>query len=102
MDHHSEIMDDGTSIETTLELWASSLREVKKRMRPQPGLPMKKGRCGTMTHDYKRNGTTTLFAALNMLDGTVIANACPATGIASSSAFSRPSTNGRCPFSTCI
>jgi len=36
--------------------------------RTQPGLPLKKGRCGTMTHDYKRNGTTTLFAALNMLD----------------------------------
>ena len=40
--------------------------------RTQPGLPIKKGRCGTMTHDYKRNGTTTLFAALNTLDGTVI------------------------------
>ena len=40
--------------------------------RTQPGLPMKKGRCGTMTHDYKRNGTTTLFAALNTLDGSVI------------------------------
>ena len=40
--------------------------------RTQPGLPMKKGRAGTMTHDYKRNGTTTLFAALNVLDGTVI------------------------------
>ena len=38
----------------------------------QPGLPMKKGRAGTMTHDYKRHGTTTLFAALNVLDGTVI------------------------------
>jgi transposase len=38
----------------------------------QPGLPMKPGRCGTMTHDYKRHGTTTLFAALNVLDGTVI------------------------------
>jgi len=36
------------------------------------GLPLKKGRCGTMTHDYKRNGTTTLFAALNMLDDKVI------------------------------
>jgi hypothetical protein len=35
-------------------------------------LLMKKGRCGTMTHDYKRNGTTCLFAALNVLDGTVI------------------------------
>ena len=40
--------------------------------RTQPGLPMKKGRAGTMTHDYKRNGTTTLFAAMNVLDGTVI------------------------------
>jgi len=40
--------------------------------RTQPGLPLKPGKCGTMTHDYKRNGTTTLFAALNLLDGTVI------------------------------
>ena len=38
----------------------------------QPGLPMKKGRAGTMTHDYIRHGTTTLFAALNVLDGTII------------------------------
>src|SRR5262249_25367185 len=41
------------------------------------GLPMKKGRAGTMTHDYKRNSTTTLFAALNMLDGTVIGTCMP-------------------------
>ena len=40
--------------------------------RTQPGLPIKKGRAGTMTHDYIRNGTTTLFAALNVFDGTVI------------------------------
>jgi hypothetical protein len=40
--------------------------------RTQPGLPIKRGRLGTMTHDYKRNGTTTLFAAINTLDGTVI------------------------------
>jgi len=40
--------------------------------RTQPGLPMKRGRCGTMTHDYKRNGTSTLFAALNTLTGEVI------------------------------
>lgn len=40
--------------------------------RTQPGLPIKKGRCGTMTHDYKRNGTSTLFAALNTLTGEVI------------------------------
>src|SRR5215469_15748669 len=38
----------------------------------QPGLPMKRGRCGTMTHDYKRHGTTTLLVALNVLDGKVI------------------------------
>jgi len=38
----------------------------------QPGLPIKKGRCGTMTHDYKRNGTAALFAALNILDGKVV------------------------------
>ena len=46
--------------------------QIQARDRSQPGLPMKKGRLGTMTHDYKRNGTTTLFAALNVLDGTVI------------------------------
>ena len=46
--------------------------QIQALDRTQPGLPMKKGRCGTMTHDYKRHGTTTLFAALNVLEGTVI------------------------------
>ena len=46
--------------------------QIQALDRTQPGLPMKKGRMGTMTHDYKRHGTTTLFAALNVLDGTVI------------------------------
>jgi transposase len=46
--------------------------QIQALDRTQPGLPMKPGRAGTMTHDYKRNGTTTLFAALNILDGTVI------------------------------
>src|SRR6266576_2067790 len=46
--------------------------QIQALDRTQPSLPMKKGRCGTMTHDYKRNGTTTLFAALSMLDGKVI------------------------------
>ena len=46
--------------------------QIQALDRTQPGLPMKKGRGGTMTHDYKRHGTTTLFAALNVLDGTVI------------------------------
>jgi len=47
--------------------------QIQALDRTQPGLPLKKGRAGTMTHDYKRHGTTTLFAALNVLDGTVIA-----------------------------
>ena len=46
--------------------------QIQALQRPQPGLPMKPGRAGTMTHDYKRHGTTTLFAALNVLEGTVI------------------------------
>src|SRR5436853_246136 len=46
--------------------------QIQALDRTQPGLPMKPGKCGTMTHDYKRNGTTTLFAALNVLDGTVL------------------------------
>ncbi len=46
--------------------------QIQALDRTQPGLPMKKGRCGTMTHDYKRNGTATLFAALDTLDGRVI------------------------------
>jgi hypothetical protein len=46
--------------------------QIQALDRTQPGLPLKRGRCGTMTHDYKRNGTATLFAALNVADGTVI------------------------------
>jgi transposase len=46
--------------------------QIQALDRTQPGLPLKKGRCGTMTHDYKRNGTTTLFAALDVLSGRVI------------------------------
>jgi transposase len=46
--------------------------QIQALNRTQPGLPLKKGRCGTMTHDYKRNGTTTLFAALDVLQGKVI------------------------------
>jgi transposase len=46
--------------------------QIQALDRTQPGLPLKRGRAGTMTHDYKRNGTTTLFAALDVLDGTVI------------------------------
>lgn len=51
--------------------------QVQALDRTQPGLPMKKGRCGTMTHDYKRHGTTTLFAALDVLKGQVIGRCMP-------------------------
>jgi transposase len=58
--------------EKALVLCVDEKSQIQALDRTQPGLPMKKGRCGTMTHDYKRNGTTTLFAALNVLTGKVI------------------------------
>jgi transposase len=58
--------------ERALVLCFDEKSQIQALDRTQPGLPMKKGRCGTMTHDNKRHGTTTLFAALNVLDGTVI------------------------------
>jgi transposase len=58
--------------EKALVLCVDEKSQIQALDRTQPGLPMKKGRCGTVTHDYKRHGTTTLFAALNVLDGTVI------------------------------
>ena len=58
--------------EHAIVLCADEKSQIQALDRTQPGLPLKKGRCGTMTHDYKRNGTATLFAALNTLDGTVI------------------------------
>jgi transposase/transposase-like protein len=51
--------------------------QIQALDRTQPGLPLKKGRCGTMTHDYKRNGTTTLFAALNVAEGKLIGKCMP-------------------------
>jgi transposase len=51
--------------------------QVQALDRTQPSLPMKKGRAGTLTHDYKRHGTTTLFAALNVLTGVVIGRCLP-------------------------
>ena len=58
--------------EHALVLCADEKSQIQALDRTQPGLPLKKGRCGTMTHDYKRNGTATLFAAMSTLDGTVI------------------------------
>jgi transposase len=59
--------------EHALVLCCDEKSQVQALDRTQPGLPLKPGRAATMTHDYKRNGTTTLFAAMNTLDGTVIA-----------------------------
>jgi transposase len=59
--------------EHALVLCCDEKSQVQALDRTQPGLPLKKGRAATMTHDYKRHGTTTLFAALNTLDGSVIA-----------------------------
>jgi transposase len=58
--------------ERALVLSCDEKSQIQALNRTQPGLPMKTGRAGTVTHDYKRHGTTTLFAALNTLDGTVI------------------------------
>jgi len=58
--------------EHAMVLCVDEKSQIQALDRTQPGLPLKKGRCGTMTHDYKRNGTATLFAALNAADGTVI------------------------------
>ena len=58
--------------EHAIVLCADEKSQIQALDRTQPGLPLKKGRCGTMTHDYKRNGTATLFAAMSILDGKVI------------------------------
>jgi transposase len=63
--------------EHALVLCCDEKSQVQALDRTQPGLPMKPGRAGTMTHDYKRHGTTTLFAALSMLDGKVISTCKP-------------------------
>ncbi len=63
--------------EHAIVLCCDEKSQVQALDRTQPGLPLKKGRAQTMTHDYKRNGTTTLFAALNVLNGQVIAQCQP-------------------------
>ena len=60
-----------------LGLCVDEKSQIQALDRTQPGLPIKQGRCGTLTHDYTRNGTTPLFAALSMLDGTVIGDCLP-------------------------
>jgi len=63
--------------ENALVLCCDEKSQIQALDRTQKSLPLKRGRAGTFTHDYKRNGTTTLFAALNFLDGTVIAECRP-------------------------
>ncbi len=63
--------------EKALVFSADEKSQIQALDRTQPGLPMVPGRCGTMTHDYKRNGTTTLFAAIEMTQGKVIATCMP-------------------------
>lgn len=63
--------------EKAIVLCVDEKSQIQALDRTQPGLPIKKGRCGTMTHDYKRNGTTTLFAALEILEGKVIGQCYP-------------------------
>ncbi len=58
--------------EHAIVLCADEKSQIQALDRTQPGLPLKRGRGETMTHDYKRNGTATLFAALNILDGKVM------------------------------
>lgn len=75
--HFEEKLDDIIGLylnppEHALVLCCDEKSQIQALDRTQPGLPLKKGRCQTMTHDYKRNGTTTLFAALNVLDGSVL------------------------------
>src|SRR6202047_265491 len=66
-----------TPPERALVLCVDEKSQIQALDRTQPGLPMKKGRAQTMTHDYKRNGTTTLFAALDMKTGKVIGECLP-------------------------
>src|SRR6266702_1886850 len=63
--------------ERAIVLCVDEKSQIQALDRTQPSLPMKKGRAGTMTHDYKRNGTTTLFAALQVLNGKVIGQCLP-------------------------
>jgi transposase len=75
--HFAEKVEDVVGLylnppEHAIVLCADEKSQIQALDRTQPGLPLKKGRCGTMTHDYKRNGTATLFAALNVADGSVI------------------------------
>src|SRR5262245_1525296 len=70
--HHFVVAIPRAPREHALVLSVDEKSQIQALDRTQPGLPLKQGRCGTMTHDYKRCGTTTLFAALDVLEGRVI------------------------------
>jgi hypothetical protein len=88
--------------EKALVLSIDEKSQIQALDRTQPGLPLKKGRAGTMTHDYKRNGTTTLFAALDVATGRVIGECHPATGQTNSWRSSGRSTARLPSASICI
>jgi len=80
--HFAEKLEDIIGLylsppEHALVLCCDEKSQIQALDRTQPGLPLKKGRCQTLTHDYKRNGTTTLFAALNVFDGSVLGTCMP-------------------------
>ena len=75
--HFAEKLEDIVGLylnppEHAIVMCVDEKSQIQALDRTQPSLPLKKGRCGTMTHDYKRHGTATLFAALNVADGTVL------------------------------
>jgi hypothetical protein len=91
----TKLTDVGLYVDPPAHALARSLdekSEIQALDRAQPGLPVKPGRCQTMTHDYKRHGTTTPFAALSLLDGTVTDAECNASATANSSVFLMPSS----------
>lgn len=80
--HFQEKLEDVVGLylhppEHAVVLSVDEKSQIQALDRTQPGLPLKKGRCGTMTHDYTRHGTTTLFAALNVAEGSLISTCLP-------------------------
>ena len=88
--------------EHALVLCCDEKSQIQALDRTQPGLPLKKARAATLTHDYKRNGTTTPFAALNVLDGSVIAQCNRVTAIPSGSSSCARSSARRPRTKYCI
>src|SRR3954451_19037262 len=68
---------DSHQLGTLMPVGGHPPHQIQALDRTQPGLPLKRGKCATLTHDYKRNGTTTLFSALSVLEGKVIGRCAP-------------------------